>query len=145
MDTNKPSGDNAPLRGIRILIIDDDPVSTRPAKELLEGLGATVQTALDPVKALAKYDQEKAAIDLVMVDYFMPLLNGGETIQHLRQLNPDVKILLFSCSEGIRSRKIVQQYSINGYLHKPLQADEALWMIRQICPATSTTEQVAEV
>jgi len=145
MDTHKTSGDTAPLRGIHILIIDDDRVHTTQAKGLLEGLGATVQTALDPIKALAIYGQDKAAIGLVMVDYFMPLLNGGETIQHLRELNPDVKILLCSCSEGIRSRQIVQQYSINGYLHKPLRADETLWMIRQICPATSTTEQVAEV
>jgi len=145
MDTNELSGDSAPLRGIRILIIDDDRVNATQAKGLLEGLGATVQTALDPVKALAIYGDEKAAIDLVMVDYFMPLLNGGETIQHLQKLNPDVKILLCSCSEGIRSRQVVQQYSINGYLHKPLRSGETLWMIRQIFPATSTTEQVAEV
>ena len=142
MDTKKPTADAMPLSDLRILIIDDDCVINKLAKGIFERLGATVQTASDPVKALAVYAQERATIDLVIVDYFMPLLNGGETIQHLRELNPDVKILLFSGAEELRLRQIGQQYSIKGFLHKPLRADEALWVIRQIIPARS--EQVAE-
>jgi CheY-like chemotaxis protein len=142
MDKNEPTVDTAPLSDIRVLIIDDDHVISALAKKALEHLGATVQIAFDPVKALGTYARDKATIDLVIVDYFMPLLNGGETIQHLRKLNPDVKILLFSGAEELRLRQIIQQYSISGFLHKPLRVDETLYVIRQILPVRS--ERVAK-
>jgi CheY-like chemotaxis protein len=89
------------------------------------------------VKALETYAHERDAIDLVLVDYFMPALDGGETIQHLRKINPDIKVLLFSGADEIRLRQIIRQHKVEGYLHKPLRKDEALQVIRQIFPAPS--------
>jgi len=122
---------------IRILIIDDDGVNAMLAKSVLERNGCTVQIAANPVKALEKYAHEKDAIDLVIVDYFMPNLDGGETVLHLRKLNPNIKVLLFSGADEMRLRQIIRQYGIEGYLHKPLRKEEALQLIHQILPAPS--------
>ena len=134
MEPRESASNAADLADIRILIIDDDGVNAMLAKCILERLGCIVQVASDPVKALAKYSQEKDTIDLVLVDYFMPTLDGGATIDHLRKLNPDVKVLLFSGADEIRQRQIIRRYSVAGYLHKPLRKEEARRIIREMFP-----------
>jgi two-component system, cell cycle sensor histidine kinase and response regulator CckA len=123
---------------IRVLIIDDDNINSMLAKSVLERNGCSVQIESHPLKALERYARHKDSIDLVIVDYFMPNLDGGETVQHLRKLNPDVKVLLFSGADEMRLRQIIRQYSIAGYLHKPLRKEEALQLIRQLIPTSST-------
>jgi CheY-like chemotaxis protein len=123
---------------IRILIIDDDNGNAMLAKSVLERNGCLVQIASNPVKALEKYAREKDAIDLVIIDYFMPSLDGGEAVQHLRKLNPDVKVILFSGAEEMRLRQIMKSYPIDAYIHKPLRVQEALETIRQVLPALVT-------
>lgn len=142
MRTGEPVGEATQLNDIHILIIDDDNINSMLAKSVLERQGCTVQLASNPVKALEKYAREKDAIDLVLVDYFMPTTDGGQTIQHLRKLNPDVKVLLFSGADEMRLRQIIRQHAIEGYLHKPLRREEALQLIRQTLPAQS--EPVAQ-
>ena len=65
----------------------------------------------------------------------MPTLDGGATVDHLRKLNPEIKVLLFygrmKCGCGRSSVNI----TIEGYLHKPLRKEEAQQLIRQIFPA----------
>lgn len=128
---------------IRILIIDDDNINAMLARSVLERNGCTVQIMTNPVKALEKYVREKEAIDLLLVDYFMPTLDGGATIEHLRKLNPDVKVLLFSGADEMHVRQIIRKHSIEGYVHKPLRKEEALQTIRQILFVPS--ENVARI
>jgi CheY-like chemotaxis protein len=122
----------------RILIVDDDNVNAMLAKSVLERNGCLVQIASNPVKALEKYAREKDSIDLVIIDYFMPSLDGGEAVQHLRKLNPDVKVILFSGVEEMRLRQIMKRYPIDAYIHKPLRMQEALQTIRRVLPAAVT-------
>lgn len=117
---------------IRILIIDDDNVNSALAKGLLERHGCTVQVANNPLRALEKFSRDTDCADLVLLDYFMPTLNGGRTVQHLRKLNPNIKVVLFSGAEEMNLRQIMKQHPIDAYIHKPLRIDEALAVIHQI-------------
>jgi CheY-like chemotaxis protein len=120
---------------IRILMIEGDSVDTTLAKIELERHGCIVQVESHPLKALEKYARFKDSFDLVILDYFMPFLDGGDTVQHLRRLNPDVKVVLFSAVDEIHLRQIMKQYPIDAYIHKPLRVQEALQVIRQFLPA----------
>ena len=122
---------------ISILMIEGDSVDTTLAKIALEQRGCSVQVESHPLKALEKYARFKDSIDLVILDYFMPFLDGGGTVQHLRKLNPDVKVVLFSTVDEIHLRQIMKQYPIDDYIHKPLRIEEALQVIRQLLPAPS--------
>lgn len=135
MPTNEPIAGTTGCQDVHILIIDDDNLNSMLAKGVLERHGCTVQLASNPVRALEAYAHDKDAIDLVLVDYFMPSLDGGETVQHLRKLNPAIKVVLFSGAEEMRLRQIIHQYSIDGYLHKPLRLEEALASIRRLVPS----------
>jgi CheY-like chemotaxis protein len=135
MEPSESASNAADLADIRVLIIDDDNVNGNLAKSILERMGCAVQFSSNSVKALEKYAREKDTIDVVLVDYFMPTLDGGATIDHLRKLNPEVKVLLFSGADEMRLRQIIRQYSIAGYLHKPLRREEVRQAIREIFPA----------
>ena len=138
MPTNEPTSEDNQPREIRILLIDDDNVNAILAKNVLERHGCIVNVVANPVKALEKYAREKDAVDLVLVDYFMPSLDGGEAVQHLRKLNPDIKVILFSGADEMRLRQIMKRYPIDAFIHKPLRIQEALQTIHQVVPTWPT-------
>lgn len=88
-------GSIIPGRGT-ILVVDDDPTLRRVAGKLLEKLGYRVLEAPSGEGALEIYAQNRGNIDLVLLDILMPGLNGLQTMERLRTLDPQVRILLVS-------------------------------------------------
>ena len=117
---------------IRILIIDDDSVNSTLVKGVLQRHGYTVEIVSNPMRALEKFARNTDCADLVLLDYFMPTLDGGQTVQHLRKLKPNVKVVLFSGAEEMNLRRIMKQYPIDAFIHKPLRIDEALATIHKL-------------
>ena len=126
---------------VRVLAIDDNDAFRTMLTELLEPLGFEVKTAANPVKALELFTREKDSIQLVILDYYMPQLDGAKTFEWLRKLNPDVKVIICSGAEELRLRQIQAQHKIDGYLHKPFRLQEALQLICRVTqlpvPATA--------
>jgi len=134
MPITEPANEVARTHSIRILIVDDDNTNAMSAKSVLERNGCLVQVASNPVKALEKYAREKDSIDVVIIDYSMPLLDGGEVVQRLRELNPEIKVILFSAAEETDLQQIMDRYPIDACIHKPLRIQEALQTIREVLP-----------
>ena len=85
---------NSPLRP-SILCIDDDESSLKIRKLLLEVSGYRVFTALSGVEGIQVLARG-VAVDLVLLDYLMPGLNGDEVAKQLKQSHPSLPILMFS-------------------------------------------------
>ena len=128
----EPTVKDAPPAAVRVLAIDDNEEFCQIVKQLLEPLGYHVTTASNPVKALEGYTRTKDNIDLVLLDYYMPSLDGGKTFEWLRKLNPNVKVILCSGAEELRLRQLMVQHAIDGYIHKPFRLQEALRTIQQV-------------
>lgn len=77
-----------------ILCIDDEKLGLRIRKIVLERAGYRVETAIDGPTGLSIFGSEK--VDAVVLDYFMPGMNGGEVAAEMRRLRPEVPILLLS-------------------------------------------------
>jgi DNA-binding NtrC family response regulator len=101
-----------------------------------------VLTCSNPVRALETYTREKNGIQLVLLDYSMPGLDGGETFQWLRKLNPNIKVILSSGAGDLRLRQIMAKHSLYAYIHKPFRVQEALPTIREVL-ATSAPRAVS--
>jgi CheY-like chemotaxis protein len=78
-----------------ILCIDDDESSLKIRKLLLEVSGYKVFTAVSGVEGMQAL-AEGVAVDLVLLDYLMPGLNGDEVAKQLKQSHPSLPILMFS-------------------------------------------------
>ena len=85
-----------------ILLVDDEDVIIEVTRDILESLGYSVRSANSGHEAIEIYKADRDMIDLVILDMVMPEMGGGETFDRLKEINPDVKVIL---SSG---------YSLNG-------------------------------
>ncbi len=82
------------LRGLRILVVDDDLGILRTLSEILEGDGCRVDTAEDGVEAVERV--KTSPFDLVLTDVVMPRMDGFDLFTHLRETNPDLPVLMMT-------------------------------------------------
>jgi len=79
-----------------LLVVDDDATVLKLVVAVLEGRGHTVLPAVNGLEALMVYSSYRARIDLVVTDFDMPQMDGGELISRIRAQDPEKKILLMS-------------------------------------------------
>jgi CheY-like chemotaxis protein len=77
-----------------VLCVDDEKVGLRVRRIMLESHGFKVLTASSGEQGLEVFDRND--IDLVVLDYYMPGLNGGQVAAEMRRRRPDVPIIFLS-------------------------------------------------
>ena len=77
-----------------VLCVDDEKIGLRVRKIMLESRGYRVLTASGGAEGLKLFDEN--LVDVVVLDYFMPELNGGEVAAEMRRRRPGVPIVLLS-------------------------------------------------
>ena len=117
---------------MRVLAIDDNEEFCNSLQQLLEPHGYDVTTYSDPVKALEMYTRDKEDYQLVLLDFYMPNLDGEKTSLWLRKLNPNVKIIVVSGAEALRLRQLRAKKLIDDYIRKPFRTEEALFVIHEV-------------
>ncbi|MBN2809254.1 MAG: PAS domain S-box protein [Deltaproteobacteria bacterium] len=102
-----------------ILVVDDEAIVREVNVELISELGYQVISANNGRQALEIYAEKKNNIDLVILDMIMPEMSGAEVFSLLKEINPDVKVLLASgySVEGQAARIMAQ--GCNGFIQKP--------------------------
>ena len=108
-----------------ILVVDDDASFLHLVCSVLRKHGFTVLNASSGVKGLNMLTYSPADIRLVLLDYTMPKLNGDQTLQHLRKLNPSIKVMAVTSSDP----KLVAtsfRDGVDRFLKKPLDARELI-------------------
>lgn len=99
-ERNRPERGIATGRPDTILLVDDDRVIIELLGIMLANLGFTVLSAGDGLDAMDVFHEHQEVIRLVMTDVYMPRMNGWETLEAVRQVAPDMPVILFSgCSE----------------------------------------------
>jgi len=113
-----------------ILLVDDEPGMLRYIKTLLEVDDYKVQTASTGEEAVERV-QKGLHPDLVLLDLLMPGIDGLQTLEQLRKLQPAVKVVMLSCVSD--TRKVVQAIRLGAhdYLTKPFQKAELDTVIDQ--------------
>jgi two-component system response regulator AtoC len=106
-----------------ILLVDDEPGMLRYIKTLLEVDDYKVQTASTGEEAVDRV-QKGMRPDLVLLDLLMPGIDGLQTLEQLRKLQPALKVVMLSCVSD--TRKVVQAIRLGAhdYLTKPFQKAE---------------------
>jgi len=118
----KPS---RPHTGHAILVVDDQEETLASVRQLLEREGHTVFTAESGAKALALYKENE--IHLLLVDYFMPRMNGEQLVREIRRVDPYVQIILQTGYSGQKPpRVMLRELDIQGYHDKADGPDRLL-------------------
>jgi len=124
----------APGQDITILIADDREANRQILAGLLEQVGFKTDVAHNGREALEKLQQQP--YPLVLMDIRMPVMNGIEATERIRanEKLKDTIVIAVSASvfEDVRNR--VTDSGFNGFLGKPLQAQELYQALRQLTP-----------
>jgi CheY-like chemotaxis protein len=104
----------------KILLVDDEPVVREVAAEMLEVLGFRVESFESGPDALGYYRGNGRDVDLVLLDVQMPRMSGIEASRLLRDMDPDVRILLTSGhTESIVREDMPGGGGVHGFIQKP--------------------------
>ncbi len=83
---------SSPIRGKRILLVEDEPQALSALRMLLEIDDHHVIEAGDGQAALEKFKPDQ--VDLVLTDFRMPRMNGGELTARVKELAPSVPVIV---------------------------------------------------
>ena len=127
----------------KILLVDDEPAMLRYIRTLLEVDNHKVETASTGEEAVAMIDKGLRP-NLVLLDLLMPGIDGLQTLEQLRKIQGDIKVVMLSCVSD--TRKVVQAIRLGAqdYLTKPFQKVELDAVIDQ-CLGTNKQNYPGEI
>jgi CheY-like chemotaxis protein len=102
-----------------ILIVDDEHFVRETADKMLRSLGYSVMTAESGQEAVARYIHSREIINLVLIDMIMPGMDGTETFIKLKEVNPEVKVILSSGYTLDRDAQKLVDEGLAGFIQKP--------------------------
>jgi len=124
---------NALLKGNEtVLLVDDEETTIRVEELMLKELGYRVMPAMSGKKAVELYEEHMADVDLVALDMIMPEMNGRETYDALKKINPDVKVLLVSGYSLNKQIEKMMDQGCNGFIQKPFDIVQLSQKLREI-------------
>jgi signal transduction histidine kinase/CheY-like chemotaxis protein len=115
-----------------ILVVDDDDYILQAVYVALESYGYSVLLANSGAAAIQIFEEQSEQIDLVLLDMLMPGMGGEETFDALREIRPDVKVLL---STGFAPDEAAQRFTdegLAGFLRKPYDPNQLAGEVQQI-------------
>lgn len=116
----------------RILFIDDEEMIVEIGRAMLNLLGYHTVTQTSPEDALTLFTRDPDAFDLVITDLSMPKLTGLDIAERMREVRPDILILLCTGFGLELTDETVAKYGISGIIHKPILKRDMANKIRSI-------------
>jgi PAS domain S-box-containing protein len=115
-----------------ILVIDDESIILEVAEQMVERLGYEVMTATDGDSAIEILASNAERVDLIILDMIMPGKGGEETFKALKDIRPEVKILLSSGYSIEGKAKQIMAQGCDGFIQKPFDLTELSHKIDKI-------------
>ncbi|KAG2494718.1 hypothetical protein HYH03_007232 [Edaphochlamys debaryana] len=114
--------------GVRVLIVDDDPVNLTILEDLLRSEGYDVLTAGNGTEALEVYLTSDPQPKLVLLDVTLPDLSGHEVCLKMRSLTPGVPPPIIMISGKASTKDVIKglQAGACDYITKPFQPQEVM-------------------
>ena len=115
-----------------VLLVDDEEMIVDIGVEFLKTMGYHVLTAASGTEAVQLYLEKKDEIALVVLDMVMPDMTGGDCFDSLRDINPQVKVLLSSGYSVDGQASDILGRGCNGFIQKPFRIEQLSKKIREI-------------
>lgn len=121
-----------PVTKPQVLVVDDEEMGQILVKQLLTTAGYHVTTAQSGFECLDLFRRRPLTYQLVILDLTMPFMDGEETFHRLREIRPDVPVML--CTGFIQNERLerLMTAGLSGFLRKPFAPDEIAAQVKAI-------------
>lgn len=119
-----------------ILLIDDEPEIAELGAEMLAEEGYKVIVAKDGFEALKIFQRVNRQIGLVILDYFLPVMDGDAVFEELKALNPSVNVVLSSGFAEQNKIGAMLAQGLRGFIPKPYTRAKLLEQVRSTLDAS---------
>ena len=119
-------------RGGKVLVVDDTPLIREMMDDALVDAGYSVYSCEDGNEALSWFREHHEEIDLVVLDYTMPNLNGKECYSLMNEVNPAVRVIITSghAVEGEIEKTLAA--GVCAFLQKPFELDDLIVLVNNV-------------
>ena len=107
---------------LKVLVVDDEPLVHEVIQGYLIGDGHTADSVMSAAEGLKKIDQN--SYDLIITDWAMPQMNGGEFSAIVKKKFPGMAIIMLTGFGELMKTRGEKLESVNVLLSKPLTMDE---------------------
>ena len=115
-----------------VLLVDDENMVIEGCRDMLTKMGYNVSIARNGKDAIEIYKGNQDKIDIVIIDMIMPELSGGETYDRLKEMNPDINVLLSSGHSINGQATEILERGCNGFIQKPFNINVLSMKLREI-------------
>jgi PAS domain S-box-containing protein len=129
---DEPTSRPVPKGRERILFVDDEEMLVEMAEGMLGHLGYRVTGTTDSMSALQTFAQDPGAFDLVLTDHTMPQMTGAVLAQKLKEIRPDIPVILCTGYSETISKEKAESMGIDGFVMKPLSRNELGEVVRRV-------------
>ena len=130
-------------KNAKIVVVDDVEEVLNSTKNSLNFEGMNVETFNNPIEALEYLKSNK--VDVILLDFFMPQMNGDKFIEKLREFNNETVIILRTgYSDKVPPMEMIDSLNIQGYIDKLKGEDELLLMTKSAIKTAYLHKQTIE-
>src|SRR5690606_5129206 len=112
-------------RGLRILVVEDNPINQKLMRLILDRMGYRADVVANGREAVEAAEQQR--YDVVLMDLQMPEMDGLEATRHIRaRLAAEVQPLIVAVTADVvqEARSRCMEAGMDAYLTKPIQAQQ---------------------
>ena len=118
--------------GETLLLVDDEEIILKITKRFLNKAGYKVLLANGGKEALSIFREKHKEIALIILDMIMPEMSGKEVYKQLKEIDPDIKVLLSSGYSKESQAQELFNLGTQGFLQKPYEFSDLLQATSQI-------------
>ncbi len=125
-DVSVPKGEGL------ILVVDDEELMRLASRDILEECGYTVMLAENGQEALDIFRTHHGKIKVILLDMAMPLMSGRETYYKMKEIDPDLRVILVSgLKTDVRVKELLRE-GIDVFLQKPFTIETLASAVHQL-------------
>lgn len=123
-----------------ILVVDDTPLYQEVLSKIVEKLGYTPVALGDGGDAIQYLNKNRASVLMVLLDIYMPQIDGISALGHFRSNFPDLPIVMVTGSDDASDEKSSRGLGAVAYIKKPFQPDAVREAIEGLLKAEASPQ-----
>jgi DNA-binding NtrC family response regulator len=122
------------------MFVDDEPDLLATTRMMLEEAFTRVHSFTNPIAAISHVEDGCMDCKLVLSDIRMPSMSGFELVRRVKDLRPEMKVILMTAFKINQSEAqiVLPSTKVGAFLNKPFRSQDLIEAVKQVCSVTNS-------